>query len=220
MFETRNSGRIRVPDQTRNGEPNMADEQSKRLNPRETLALRGLRIPEVTLEALKKAGIYSLASVSIEYQKFTDRYVLRGQESGGAVADLGAYCGFASDNGAPLPWIQRLDTLTVNGIHARVIAERLVRVQVVRVLRTYDLLITKHALRTIETRRKPALDNSVIFHGRQGTLELELWGKDEALRGGVCPEFLSRAGEQLSLPGEFQDAINRAIAAVTCLGCR
>jgi hypothetical protein len=113
-----------------------------------------------------------------------------------------------------------VDSLAHNGIHARIVAPSLVRLQIVRVLHTYDLLITKHLLRPEEKRRKPTLQNQVIFYGRQGTLELDLWGKDEGLRGGVSPIFLSRACEPLQLPQLFEDAIHRAVAGVTCVGCR
>jgi hypothetical protein len=198
----------------------MATENRASLNRHELLALRGLRFPGITLQALQKAGIYSLASVSIEHQRSMNRYVIRGQESGGAVAEVGAYCGFVGEDGNPISWLQRVDTLAVNGIHARVVAAILVRVQVVRVLRTYDLLITKHTLRPVDGKGKPALDNLIIFQGRQGTLELELWGKDDALRGRVCPEFLRKSGDALRLPSGFQDAVSRVVAGVTCLGCR
>ena len=49
---------------------------------------------------------------------------------------------------------------------------------------------------------------------------MELWGKDAAFRGAVCPAFYSRSGEALSLPVEFQDALARISAAVCCVGCR
>jgi len=198
----------------------MATENRESLNRRELLALRGLRLPRITLQAIQKAGIYSPASVSIEHQRSVNRYVIRGQESGGAVADVGAYCGFVAEDGSLLSWLQRVDTLAVNGIHARVVAATLVRVQVVRVLRTYDLLITKHTLRPVDGRAKPTLNNLIIFQGRQGTLELDLWGTDDALRGSVYPEFLRKSGDPLRLPSGFQDAVSRAVAGVTCLGCR
>src|ERR1700694_5351292 len=154
LFQRTNPGSCRLSDKTVHGGSNMATENRASLNRHELLALRGLRFPGITLQALKKAGIYSLASVSIEHQRSVNRYVIRGQESGGAVAEVGAYCGFVGDDGNPLPWLQRVDTLAVNGIHARVVAAILVRVQVVRVLRTYDLLITKHTLRPVDGKGK------------------------------------------------------------------
>jgi len=49
---------------------------------------------------------------------------------------------------------------------------------------------------------------------------MELWGKDAAFRGAVCPAFYSRSGEAISVPVEFQDAVTRISAAVCCVGCR
>src|SRR5262245_11021371 len=81
-------------------------------------ALRGLRLPSVTLKNLRSRGIYCQPSVSIEHQHLAKRYVLRGVESGGAVSDLGAYCSFVDDEGRGLSWLQRVDSITVNGVHA------------------------------------------------------------------------------------------------------
>jgi hypothetical protein len=198
----------------------MATENSSSLSRRELLELRGLRLSAITLQHLAKARIESVAAISIEHQRSANRYVLRGQESGGAVAEFGSYCGFAGEDSNPLPWLQRVDSLTVNGIHARVVAAGFLRVQIVRVLRTYDLLITRHVLRPVAGKKRPALENSTIFLGYQGTLELELWGKDEGLRGKVMPQFLTRAGESISVPGALHDAVYRAVSGVTCVGCR
>ena len=49
---------------------------------------------------------------------------------------------------------------------------------------------------------------------------MELWGKDAAFRGAVCPVFYSRSGETVNLPAEFQTAAARLTSAVACTGCR
>jgi hypothetical protein len=49
---------------------------------------------------------------------------------------------------------------------------------------------------------------------------MELWGKDVAFNGTVCPVFYTRAGERVVLPNAFQDAATRITSAVCCLGCR
>jgi hypothetical protein len=56
----------------------------------EVLARRGLRLPPITLKCLRTTGIYCQPSVSIEHQHLAKKYVLRGVESGGAVAEVGA----------------------------------------------------------------------------------------------------------------------------------
>jgi hypothetical protein len=190
------------------------------LDQREILARQGLRLPALTLKRLRSAGIYCQPSISIEHQHLAKRYVLRGVESGGAVADLGAYSSFVNEHGQALGWLQRVDSVGVNGVHAVVIAPVLVRLEMLRVERTYDLLITQHNLVTIGAGQRPRLESSIVFYGRRGTLEMELWGKDAAYRGTVEPVFYSRAGEIAAVPSEFQPAAALITAAVCCTGCR
>jgi hypothetical protein len=186
----------------------------------EILARQGLRLPPITLKCLRTAGIYCQPSVSIEHQHLAKKYVLRGVESGGAVAEVGAYASFVDEQGNALPWLQRVDSIGVNGVHAIVVAPVLIRVQMLRIERTYDLLITRHQLATSGDSRKPRLESAILFYGRRGGLEMELWGKDAALFGAVCPVFYTRAGERVVLPNDFQDAATRITSAVCCLGCR
>jgi hypothetical protein len=195
--------------------------QSQPMNHSQVLALRGLRLPAITMKGLKTAGIYCQPSVSIEHQHLAGRYVLRGVESGGAVvADLGAYCSFVSESGNPISWLQRVDSIAVNGVHAVVVAPSLVRLHVVRVRHTYDLLITNHLLASVDGTKRPTLQSSIIFYGRRGTLEMDLYGKDSGFCGAVRPLFLSRSGEPASLPTAFEDAVARITAAASCVGCR
>ena len=74
------------------------------------------------------------------------RYVLRGVESGGAVSDLGRACAFVAEDGAPLPWLQRLNSIAVNGRHAIFLAESMVRLEMLRSLQSCELAITLHTL--------------------------------------------------------------------------
>ena len=186
----------------------------------EILARQGLRLPPITLKCLRTAGIYCQPSVSIEHQHLAKKYVLRGVESGGAVAEVGAYASFVDEQGNALPWLQRVDSIGVNGVHAIVVAPVLIRVQMLRIERTYDLLITRHQLTESGGSQRPRLESSTLFYGRRGSLEMELWGKDVAFRGIVCPVFFTRAGERVVLPSDFQDAATRITSAVCCLGCR
>jgi hypothetical protein len=186
----------------------------------EVLARQGLRLPPITLKFLRTAGIYCQPSVSIEHQHLAKKYVLRGVESGGAVAEIGAYASYVDEQGNALSWLQRVDSIGVNGVHAIVVAPVLIRVQVLRIERTYDLLITRHRLTNSGDSLRPRLESSVLFYGRRGGLEMELWGKDGAFCGTVCPVFYTRAGERVLLPNDFQDAAHRITSAVCCVGCR
>jgi hypothetical protein len=194
--------------------------RTKVMNHNQILALRGLRLPSMTLKGLKAAGIYCQPSVSIERQHLAGRYVLRGVESGGAIADLGAYCSFVDETGRPISWLQRVDSIAVNGVHTVVVSPGLVRLQMVRVRHTYDLLITKHVLAAVAGRKRPTLESSLVFYGRRGTLEMDLHGKDSGFCGTVRPLFLSRSGEPAGLPASFEGAVVRITAAASCVGCR
>ena len=190
------------------------------LESREILTRQGLRFPAATLKHLRDVGIYCQPSVSIEHQHLARKYVLRGVESGGAVSEMGAYSSFVDEQGAPLAWLQRVDSIGVNGVHAVVVAPVLVRLEMLRVQHTYDLLITRHSLATPASGQRPQLQSAVLFYGRRGSLELELWGKDTDFRGSVCPVFYSRSGENALLPTQFQAAVARITAGVCCVGCR
>ncbi|HEX4785189.1 MAG TPA: hypothetical protein VH350_12660 [Candidatus Sulfotelmatobacter sp.] len=186
----------------------------------EVLARQGLRLPPIVLRRLRDAGIYCQPTVSVEHQNLAKQYVIRGVESGGAVAALGTYSSFMGEHGEPLPWLQRVDSIGVNGVHAIVVSPVLVRVQMLRIERTYDLLITRHSLASSAGNPRPRLESSILFYGRRGSLEMELWGNDVAFRGTVCPVFYTRAGERIVLANDFQDAATRITSAVCCLGCR
>ncbi|MGE5111728.1 MAG: hypothetical protein ACM3JB_12780, partial [Acidobacteriaceae bacterium] len=140
----------------------------------EVVARQGLRLPQVVLKRLRDAGIYCQPTISIERQNLTKKYVLRGVESGGAVAVLGSYSSFVGEGGQPLAWLQRVDSIGVNGVHAIVVASVLLRIQMLRIERTYDLLITRHEVTESADGRKPLLASSILFYGRRGSLEMEL----------------------------------------------
>jgi hypothetical protein len=81
-----------------------------------------LVLPGRALRRLAEVGIFAQSFVSLEYQQFAKRYVVRGVESGGAIEDLGRYVTFCGDLGEPLAWLHPLDGIGVNGVHALVIA--------------------------------------------------------------------------------------------------
>jgi hypothetical protein len=186
----------------------------------EVIALRGLRLPMAALKALQRAGIYCQPAISIEFQQGPQQYLIRGIESGGAVSRIGAYCGFLEGTGGPLSQVQAVGVIAINGLHAAVLAPSLVRVQMFRAETVYELLITHHRLAAVEGKQRPKLHNSILFQGRHGNLELELWGRDRHLQGMVAPTFYSRGGEQMAAPDRFHDGILRVTAGVCCCGCR
>ena len=160
----------------------------------------GLTFTPAVINRLRKLAIYGQPQLSLEHQGRAKRYVVRGVESGGATEEVGYYVSFAGENGEALPWLQTLDSLTVNGPHAVVIAPVLTRIEMLRIARTYELCITRHRPVAVEARQRPKLEAEELFRGEHGYLALELWGKDKDLSGCVRPQFFTRSGEEIELP--------------------
>jgi hypothetical protein len=189
----------------------------KRVN--QIAARRGLKLPWPVRRRLREVGIFARPEVSLEHQHLAHRYVIRGVESGGAIQEIGHYVTFARDNGEPLACLHPLDAIGVNGVHTVVVAPVLIRVEMLRTGRTYELLITRHQVGKSENGRRPPLNSQTLFQGVHGYLELELWGKDKDHAGSVTPNFYSRGGEALEVPVKF-DAVTRALVrAANCCGC-
>jgi hypothetical protein len=168
---------------------------------------------------LKERGIFVQAAVSLEHQHLAKRYAVRGLESGGAVGDLGRYVTFARQNGRPIEYLHPVEAIGVNGLHAVVVAPVLVRIEMLRKGRTYDLLITQHRPGEAGYGKRPPLDTTVLFRGIHGRLELDLSGKDKNQAEAVVPTFYSLAGEEVTVPRRFHEAIRAITKAVNCMGC-
>jgi len=176
-------------------------------------------LPAETREQERRIGILCRPQVEIVYQQRANQWKLRGEESGGAVELLGHYVGFVDINCEGLPWLQRVKNFLPNGIHAVVIANELVRVEMFRYETTYQLLISKHWLQGKDNER-PELKSAILFLGRNGSLDTELWGKDAAFRGGAMPHFYGRSGELSPPDAIWTDATIKITEAVCCPGCR
>ena len=181
--------------------------------------LWGLRLGPTVTNRLRKVGIYARPQLSLEHQGRARRYVVRAVESGGAVEEIGYYVAFAGENGEPLAWLQTLDSLAVNGLHAVVVAPVLTRIEMLRIGRTYELSITRHRPVSVEAGRRPKLKADEVFSGVHGYLSLELWGKDKELNGFVKPQFFTRSGEEIPLPAEFEEAIAAVTRGTACIAC-
>jgi hypothetical protein len=183
------------------------------------LAYRGIALARRVLRRLDELGIFAQSSVSLEHQHLAVRYVMRGIESGGAVKEIGRYVTFCGPDGEPLPYLHPVDAIGVNGVHAVVIAPVLVRIELFRAGRTCQLLITKHQPGKTENGRRPPLENSVLFHGMNGFLDREQFGKEGDLSASAMPRFWSRSGEQREIPPAFAAAVRGATTGATCVGC-
>jgi hypothetical protein len=184
-------------------------------------AFHGLSLPAPVLKALQKRGIYCTPQVSVEHQHLASLYVLRCVESGGAVADMGRACAFVTPNGSALPWLQFIHSMSVNGRHAILLAENLVRLEMLRTVRTYELAITLHSISAEPGHQRPAVTSKLLFRGQDGELGLDLWkDANKTLRGKLAPVFYDRGGEVRHLPPEFEGVTKLLTAAVSCVGCK
>lgn len=188
------------------------------LGRRQLLALRGLRLPHIALQRLREAGIYCEPAVSIERQAQAGRYVIRGVESGGSVQDLGAYCSFVDVDGSALVYLQKVDAVGRNGLHSVVVAPQLVRIQMFRNERTHQLLITEHRLEIVAGSKRPTLQNCIVFHGINGTLSSDFLAG--AANTHVLPVFRTRSGDVRRVPERFTWAVQKIVAATSCVGCK
>src|SRR5215471_1277847 len=140
----------------------------------------GLRLPRRALRVLRERGIFAQASIGLHYQNLAKRYVVRGVESGGAAADVGRYVTFAHENGEPIECLHPVESIGVNGPHAVVVAPVLVRLDMLRKGRTYELLISRHAPSSADSGRRPLLQTEVLFRGVHGRLEADLTPTNKA----------------------------------------
>jgi len=186
---------------------------------RQSLGHVGLTLSRHQLRVLRERGIFVQSAVSLEHQHLARRYVVRGLESGGTVGDLGRYVTFAQPDGQSIEYLHPVEVIGVNGLHAVVIAPVLVRIEMLRKERTYELLITQHRPSEPTERKRPVLESKVLFRGVHGRLELDLSGKDKSQRGAVVPKFYSMAGEEVIIPKRFQEAVRAVTQAVNCIGC-
>jgi hypothetical protein len=168
---------------------------------------------------LKDRGIYAHSVVSVEYQQLTQRYVIRGLESGGCAGDVGRYVTFAGEHGLPLEYLHPVEAIAVNGLHAVVISAALVRVDMLRKGRTYELLITRHSLSSVTGGQRPQMETEVLFRGIHGRVELDLSGKDKAQAGDVVPTYYSLAGEVIAIPEKFLPLVRATTKGVNCSAC-
>src|SRR5690348_17145413 len=147
----------------------------------------GLPLPRRAVRVFRERGIFAHPIVSIEHQQLAQRYVLRGLESGGSVGEIGRYVTFADEEGRALEYLHPVEAIGVNGLHAVVICQAFIRVDMLRKGATYEALLTRHWLRAVENRQRPTMETEILFRGIHGRLDLDLCGKDKAQAGSVVP---------------------------------
>jgi hypothetical protein len=179
----------------------------------------GLPLTRRAIRILKEGGIYAHSLLSVEHQELAKRYVIRGLESGGSVGDVGRYVTFADEDGKPLEYLHPVETIAVNGLHAVVISSAMLRADMLRKSRTYELLVTRHWLNLVTDGAKPRLECGIVFRGIHGRLELDLSARDKAQAGRVVPTFYSLAGEENVIQEKLLALVRAATRGVNCRGC-
>ncbi|MGH9631992.1 MAG: hypothetical protein ACRD7E_27115 [Bryobacteraceae bacterium] len=172
-----------------------------------------LVVPKQMLKQLESGGIYCQTWVTAEKQARADRWVLRGVESGGSTKEVGRYVSFFAPDGKRLAWLQRLDRIGSNGVHAVVVAPELVSVEMARIGQTYQLLIVRHRMGRMQKKR-PEVEAFVLFRGVDGQLSEELCAQ------GLAPEFFTRSGEIKPIPAAFSVAVKLVSNGVSCVNCK
>ena len=179
----------------------------------------GLPLARRAVRTLRDRGIYAHSLVSVEHQQLARRYVIRGLESGGSAGDAGRYVTFAAEDGQSLEYLHPVEAIGVNGLHAVVISAAILRADMLRKGRTYELLITRHSLNSVTDGQRPQLETGILFRGIHGRVELDLSGKDKAQAGNVVPTFYSLAGEVIAIPEKFLPLVRATTKGVNCTGC-
>jgi hypothetical protein len=173
-----------------------------------------LVLPKAVMRRLESAGVFCQTWVTVEKQARTDRWVLRGVESGGSSREVGRYISFFSPQGGRLNWLQRLDRIGSNGVHAIVVAPEMMSVEMARVEQTYQLLGLRHRIAKGPVGKRPSVESAAVFRGVDGQLPVDL------MKQGLTPEFFTRGGEVRPIPPEFVEAVKFVTAGVSCPNCR
>lgn len=176
--------------------------------------LSRLVLPKPLMRRLESTNIYCQTWVSAEKQARSGNWVLRGVESGGSTREFGRYISFFSLDGHRLAWLQKLDRIGANGVHAVVIALELMSVEMARIDQTYQLLVARHRIGSAVAGKKPPVESVILFRGIDGQLPQKLANE------GLTPEFFTRAGEAKPIPEEFVEAVKAVTAGASCVNCR
>ena len=107
-----------------------------------------LQINHSEWEELRTAGIVARARMKIDFSSTHRRFVLCAEESGGATANIGHYCGFLPLAGDPTFFVRPVTLAMPNTVHADVSAASLVSIEMLRYGTTYTLNIFLHWLAT------------------------------------------------------------------------
>ncbi len=172
----------------------------------------GLPLSPKELSALSAASIQAHSTVSLAYQRKSQRWILRAEESGGGMVAIGHYVGFAGVGAEGLALSFQNQTLQPNSGHRLVFASNLVRFELFRYGTHCHLLISHHS---VGPTKGEASEGKRPAHIRRNLL-VEHWGHIQK-NGDLL--FLDRSGEAVDLPEYLKPYIACALAGTRCAAC-
>jgi hypothetical protein len=164
----------------------------------------GFRFPKLVLRELKRLGIECRPEVRIVHQKKNARWLIAGEEGGGAEGAIGHYVGFVGVSPEGVAVSLPIRSFIPNRIYRKVFAQDLLRLQVFRYEQSINLSITRHCLVSPGPGRRPELISRDVFIQREGLLT----------NGSDLPVFIDRTGEPVDMPADLIPAIKAACRGV------
>jgi hypothetical protein len=173
-------------------------------------------------EELRMAGIVARARIKVDFSLTHRCFVLCAEESGGATANVGHYCGFLPLTGDPTFFVRPVTLAMPNTVHADVSAASLVSIEMLRYSTTYSLNVFLHWVATAPGRDAlPTHHQKLLFTANRGVLSQPLWqDRKTAQAGAHIPGFHRRTGDPLLIPPALHEAVGAITDAVCCVGCR
>ena len=160
--------------------------------------------------------------MKVDFSSTHRRFVLCAEESGGATANIGHYCGFLPLAGDPTFFARPVTLAMPNTVHADVSAASLVSIEMLRYGTTYTLNIFLHWLTASSgSDLLPAHRQKLLFSANRGVLSQPLWQDGKTAQvGALIPAFHRRTGDPLLIPTGLHEAVGAITDAVCCVGCR
>jgi hypothetical protein len=160
--------------------------------------------PKDVLRGLQRLNINCRTAVSVVFQQKSKRWMIAGEESGGAVGSVGHYVGYVGVAPTGLAVSIPIQSFIPNCTQRRVFAQDLVRIEILRCENSCNLTITRYCLVSPGEGRRPKLRLEELLDQKDGILTADL----------KQPVFFDRTGEPIDLPSELIHAIQAASKGV------
>jgi hypothetical protein len=166
------------------------------------------------VKELRLRGISTNTRVIVVHQKKTGRWLISGEEGGGAargistkgnrVGELGHYVGYVGIAGVPLTSIP-IHSFLPNRTFRNVFANDVLRVEAFRYEGSCNITVSSYRLHSALPGLAPKLYLKVLFRGYNGVLNA----------GATVPTFFDNTGEADEIPSILLPLIQAAVKGVT-----